>query len=63
ADQFDALTPLINWVENGVAPDSLTARRPRNPENTKLLCPYPAVATYNGQGDANRAANFHCAVP
>jgi feruloyl esterase len=32
ADQFDMLTPLVAWVEKGVAPDSVvaTARGPAN---------------------------------
>jgi feruloyl esterase len=32
ADQFDMLTPLVAWVERGVAPDSVvaTARGPAN---------------------------------
>jgi feruloyl esterase len=25
ADQFDMIDPLVNWVEKGVAPDSVTA--------------------------------------
>ena len=24
-DQFDMLTPLVNWVEKGIAPDSVAA--------------------------------------
>jgi feruloyl esterase len=25
ADQFDIITPLVNWVENGIAPASITS--------------------------------------
>jgi feruloyl esterase len=27
---------------------------------TRPLCPYPAIAKYNGSGDTNQAANFTC---
>lgn len=74
-DQFDMLTPLVNWVEHGVAPDSVVASV--NPANSQLailntpvptarsrpLCPYPAYARYNGAGSIDDAASFHCAFP
>jgi predicted esterase len=74
-DQVDLLTPLVAWVEQGVAPDSLraTARGAANAggANTDLpagwsasrsrpLCAYPAVARYNGSGDVESAASFSC---
>lgn len=58
----DWLTPLVNWVENDVAPDRIIATQfvgvptPR----TRPLCPYPQVARYSGSGDENDAANFSC---
>jgi Tannase and feruloyl esterase len=59
-DPFDA---LVNWVEHGVAPDSLLAEggsaAPKT-GRTRLVCPYPQTAIYNGTGDINDAANFHC---
>jgi Tannase and feruloyl esterase len=75
ADQFDMIAPLVKWVEAGRAPDAViaTARGPGNaggtndelppswaPDRTRPLCPYPQVARYNGRGDVNRAASFHC---
>ncbi len=74
-DQFDMLTPLVNWVEHGVAPDSVVASA--NPANDQLailntpvpagrsrpLCPYPQYARYNGAGNIDDAASFHCAFP
>jgi feruloyl esterase len=74
-DQFDMLTPLVNWVEKGVAPDSVvaTARGTGNAggvnaevpadwsaARTRPLCAYPKVAKYSGSGDKELAANFSC---
>jgi hypothetical protein len=55
---FDA---LVNWVENGVAPETILASRTASGvTTTRPLCPYPQTAIYNGRGSANDAANFHC---
>lgn len=74
ADQFDMLTPLMNWVEKGQAPDSVVAsvRGTGNAgganadvpatwsaTRTRLLCPYPLVARY-GSGSIESAASFSC---
>lgn len=74
-DQFDMLTPLVNWVEKGQAPDSVqaSARGPGNaggvngdvpsnwsPSRTRPLCAYPNVAVYKGSGSVEDAANFTC---
>jgi hypothetical protein len=64
-DQFDMLTKLVAWVEQGQAPDAVTASA-RGPghaggvnaevpatwaaDRTRPLCPYPKVARYNGSG-------------
>jgi feruloyl esterase len=63
-DRFDALTPLVNWVEGGAAPDRIPAARVENGEvtRTRPLCPYPQVAEYTGSGSTDDAANFVCAV-
>jgi hypothetical protein len=53
----NAFPTLVNWVENGVAPEQIintTGTRSRP------LCPYPQAAIYNGSGDPNSAASFHC---
>ncbi|KQV82253.1 esterase [Massilia sp. Root351] len=75
ADQFDMLTPLVNWVEKGLAPERVLAsvRGAGNAggANTELpaswsatrtrpLCPYPQVAKYSGSGSIEDAANFSC---
>jgi feruloyl esterase len=74
-DQFDMLTPLVNWVEKGQAPDSVQASS-RGSGNagganadlpaawsaarTRPLCAYPKVARYKGSGSVEDAANFSC---
>jgi len=75
ADQFDMLTPLVDWVENGHAPDSVLASvrgtgnpagentdvpKQWSPTRTRPLCAYPKVARYNGTGNIEMAANFSC---
>ena len=75
ADQFDALTPLVKWVEQGEAPATIvaTARGAGNPggvntdlpatwaaDRTRPLCPYPKVARYNGTGSLEAASSFSC---
>ena len=62
---FDAITSLINWVENGVAPETIAATHfvnntPPAVDMTRPLCVYPKVAKYIGGGNANLAANFTC---
>ncbi len=74
-DQYDALTPLVNWVEKGQAPERITATArasgnaaPANtelpkdwaPTRTRPLCPYPSKAVYNGSGSIEDAVNFSC---
>lgn len=68
-DQFDMLDPLVAWVEQGVAPDSVTASaRAANTElpagwsatRTRPLCPWPKVARYKGSGSLESADSFSC---
>ena len=62
---FDMLTALENWVENGVAPTRVIASHITNGtvDRTRPLCVYPRVAVYTGAGSTNDAANFQCALP
>lgn len=64
-DRIDAITPLINWVEGGVAPETLIASREvdGNVKITRPLCVFPEVARYRGTGDPNDAASFRCVAP
>ena len=87
----DYNSAMVNWVENGEAPDAIVGKNPgisnwfeafsllqgesvewidaveaataaRDPEtkSTRLLCPYPRVALYQGSGEIKDAANYTC---
>ncbi len=73
-DQFDALTPLVRWVEQGEPPTSITARArgagnaggvnaelPTDwaADRTRLLCPFPQVARFVS-GSTESASSFRC---
>jgi len=64
-DRFDAMTAVIDWVERGVAPESLTASRVEDGHvvRTRPLCPYPHVARYASAGSVDAAGSFACAEP
>jgi hypothetical protein len=59
-DTFDALTAIVRWVEQGVAPESVTATGRAFPGRSRPLCAYPLHAHYKGQGSTEDAANFEC---
>lgn len=74
-DQFDMLTPLVAWVEQGKTPQAIVAsvrgagnaggantELPKNwtSSRTRPLCAYPTVAKYKGNGSIEDAANFSC---
>ncbi len=60
-NSLDALMALENWVEGGIAPDSIIATHTGpGVVRTRPLCSYPNVAVYNGSGEVNDAANFSC---
>jgi feruloyl esterase len=62
-DQFDSLTALEKWVEQGEAPQSIMASGAAFPGRTRPLCPYPQYAAYNGSGDPQDGKNFTCKNP
>jgi feruloyl esterase len=64
-DQTDAVSAVIDWVEEDKAPVSLLAKKIVNGAVTRSrpLCPYPEVARYDGSGSIDDAANFVCAAP
>ena len=59
-DSFDMLTASVDWVENGQAPESVTATGRAFPGRSRPLCAYPTHAQYKGQGNMEDAANFAC---
>ena len=55
---------VVNWVENGTAPDRILATRTVNgATETRPLCPYPTAAKYIGSGSTGDPNNFVCAAP
>ena len=58
-DQFDMLTAIQNWVEEGRPPERIIARGKSFPNLTRPLCPHPTVARYVG-GDPSRQGSFVC---
>ena len=59
-DQFDFLDAMVNWVEKGIAPTSVTVTGKAFPGRSRPLCPFPKHAQYKGQGDTEDAKNFEC---
>ncbi|WOT05896.1 tannase/feruloyl esterase family alpha/beta hydrolase [Shewanella youngdeokensis] len=69
---FDMLDDLVEWVEEGMQPQSVIATVKAGSTDipadwsatrTRPLCPYPAVVTYSGTGSIEDAANFSCVSP
>jgi tannase/feruloyl esterase len=60
-NQFDKMSVLEQWVENGKAPDSIIASHSKNGQvdRTRPLCPYPQTARYSS-GSIDDAASFVC---
>src|SRR5665213_1313488 len=58
-DQFDMLTAIVAWVEQGAAPERILARGDTFPGQSRPLCAYPNVARYLG-GDPLNADSFRC---
>jgi feruloyl esterase len=76
-DQFDLVDALVNWAEEGIEPDAITAKARGTGANvvnnevpstwasnrTRPLCAYPSVPKYNGTGSIEDAANYSCVTP
>jgi hypothetical protein len=59
-----AFDTVVNWVEKGIAPESLlAARNVQGATQTRPLCPYPAVATWDGKGPQGEASSYSCMAP
>lgn len=72
-DRFDMLTPMVNWIENDVAPDTVVATGVNFASTlgtltglpttrSRPLCPYPKTLRYTGPagGDISVADNYSC---
>ena len=64
-DRFDALAALEDWVERGIAPETIVASKVVDDEvvRTRPLCAYPEMAVYDGSGSTDAAASFSCTLP
>lgn len=62
---FDEVAAMESWIASGRAPASIPASHATDGviDRTRLLCSYPLIARWNGQGRSSDAANFSCAVP
>ncbi|MCB5364817.1 tannase/feruloyl esterase family alpha/beta hydrolase [Pusillimonas sp. CC-YST705] len=66
--QFDMLTALVDWVEEGKAPDQIIAQASAGSSlgdnvQSRPLCPHPQYAQYDGKGDPKVASSFACVAP
>lgn len=65
ADRFDLVAAMAEWVERGIAPQTLLASKidpTHGVQFTRPLCEYPAYPRYVGHGDPNTASSFRCVV-
>ncbi|HKT71922.1 MAG TPA: tannase/feruloyl esterase family alpha/beta hydrolase [Steroidobacteraceae bacterium] len=64
--EHNVLTALESWVEQGRQPTYLIATKyegedPKKPPVRSMpLCPFPAMAAYDGKGDVNAADSWSC---
>jgi feruloyl esterase len=61
-DAFDGLSPLVQWVEQGIAPDQIIVSKVVNGVTafSRPICPYPALPRYTGVVDPTKASSFVC---
>jgi feruloyl esterase len=60
-----AVSAVIKWVEQGVAPEKIIATKfdsNGNLTRSRPVCPWPSQAVYKGSGDINDAVNFSCSA-
>ncbi len=60
-DQFDALTAIVRWTEDGEVPTRIIAHGAAFPGVTRPLCPYPEYARYHG-GNSTDERSFECVI-
>jgi feruloyl esterase len=58
----DILWSVIDWVEKGRAPERLEGKRvvDGKPVFSRLICPFPASARYDGHGEDSDAKSYRC---
>lgn len=58
----DILWALIDWTENGRAPERLVATKLVDGKErfTRTLCPFPKAARYDGKGPIDEASSYRC---
>lgn len=65
-DTFDSIQVMVDWVEKGIAPDSIAARAASEnayfPSRSRPLCAYPKFAKYKGSGSIEDTSSFVCAA-
>jgi hypothetical protein len=59
-DNFDMLSAIVEWVENGEAPAAIIATGRSMPGVSRPLCPHPQYAHYSGAGASTAAESFTC---
>jgi hypothetical protein len=61
-DTAEWTTAIVDWVENGKAPDRVVAKKMANGAvtRTRPLCAYPQKAVYKGSGSIDEAESFVC---
>ena len=60
---FDLVYPMVQWVENDIAPSQVTASDTiAGSTVTRPVYPYPEVPMYNGTGATSDASSFHPVV-
>ena len=58
-DSFDLLSAVVDWTENGQAPQAIPASRANASTPTGKLCPFPSYPHFDG-GDEDDADSFTC---
>jgi len=67
--EHDVVSALDRWVLSNVPPERIIATKytegspAKRVAQTHLLCPYPQVADWTGQGGKDNADNFVCRLP
>ena len=62
-DTFDMLGAVVDWVEQGKAPEALPSSRHLPTAATRPMCPFPGYPHYKGTGDTAAATSFECRLP